>query len=874
MAQKLGDLVAVVGANVEPFNKAMGQVNRSLNSSLGNIEKLGRNMSMAFTAPIGLLAGKGVQVFRDFEFQMAKVKAVSGATGEEFASLETNAKELGATTRFTASEVAMLQTEYAKLGFSAQEITKVTGATLALAQASDSDLATAAEVAGSTLRAFGMDASETGRVTDVMASSFSSTALDMSTFAESMKYVAPVAKSAGLSIEETTAMLGTLANAGIKGSQAGTALRRIISELGATGGDVAGSLKELASEGLNLADAKDEVGRTAQSALLVLSEGVGTTDDLTKSLNNANGAAQKMADTMDATMEGSFKKMQSAVEGAQLAIGEALAPAVSQAADIIASAAMAFTNMSDSGQTVVMVMGGIAAAIGPAILVTGQMIRSYVLLKTTIVRGVIPALKRMTAVMMANPYAVAAAAVVALGVALYNLSERYDTAGRTAEVLSKANKQAGAEAARQGVQVEKLKRIVEDETIAEELRKDALNELKKVSQEYFGNLNMEKVKMGELTTAVDDYRASLLKTAKTKAYQTALEEQASIMGELEMELVNMQTEQPKVIAHWKEMAGVAKEAVFTMDDLVALTKRGGAFGAAMRLDYGDLASDYESAKLATEGLMDLMQGVSTQNEKTAESQKESTEATKEKTKETKKVASAARESAEAFDAAANALETLNASMASGDVDLFAPQAVEDPFAGLTLEYPEMEDPIEEEQLDRTLAGLDQVKNKMNEVQSAGEQIGSALGSTFGQIIEGSASVEDVMKSAGKQILSTLINIAKANAIATFSSPTNPANAATGGLAMPAVIAGGLALVEGLLGAVAFADGGIVSGPTLGLVGEYSGARNNPEVIAPLDKLQGMLQNQGAQPMYLKTKLKGGDIEISAQSGRRKLNRTR
>ena len=108
-----------------------------------------------------------------------------------------------------------------------------------------------------------------------MASSFANSALDMSSFRESMKFVAPVAKSAGLSIEETTAMLGALANNGVKGSQAGTALRRIISDLGGTGANVSKEIDKLAKKGLNLADAKDEVGRTAQTALLILS-GQGT----------------------------------------------------------------------------------------------------------------------------------------------------------------------------------------------------------------------------------------------------------------------------------------------------------------------------------------------------------------------------------------------------------------------------------------------------------------------------------------------------------------------------------------------------------------------------------------------------------------------
>lgn len=342
------------------------------------MQQFGKNMSMKVTAPIAALGAVSFQVFKGFEQEMSKVQAVSGATAEEFKALSENAKALGASTMFSAREVASLQTEFAKLGFTANEITKVTESTLALAQASGSDLARSAEVAGSTLRAFGLDASETGRVTDVMAASFSTSALDMETFAESMKYVAPVAKSAGMSLEQTSAMLAVLANNGIKGSAAGTALRRIISQLGATGGDVQGAIKNLAAEGLNLADAKDEVGRSAQSALLILSEGINQVDPLTKSFEESGGAAKAMADIMGNTAFGASKRLESAMEGLAISVGEIVAVAIVPLIEFLASAAGALNNMSDGAKRAIVIVGGIAAAIGPVIFILGSFQRALV----------------------------------------------------------------------------------------------------------------------------------------------------------------------------------------------------------------------------------------------------------------------------------------------------------------------------------------------------------------------------------------------------------------------------------------------------------------------------------------------------------------
>lgn len=365
---RLGDLIVNVGANTKDLNNKLGDAQKRIGKTMGNISRVGAGMSAAVTAPLVALGAKSFSVASEFEASMAKVQAVSGATGASFQALEQDALRLGSSTSFTASEVSALQLEFAKLGFTSEEITKVTESTLNLAKATGSDLATSAEVAGATLRGFGLDAEETSRVTDVMAASFSSTALDMSSFKDAMKFVAPVAKSAGVSIEETTAMLGSLANAGIKGSQAGTALRRIISDLGSTGGDVSGAIKDLASQGLNLADAKDEVGRSAQSALLVLAKSGDQTDTLTQQFGNAAGSASNMAKIMDNTAAGSMARMQSAIEGAQIKLGDALAPVLLKVSGFVEKAANAFTKLDSKTQTIIATVLGIVSAIGPLLV--------------------------------------------------------------------------------------------------------------------------------------------------------------------------------------------------------------------------------------------------------------------------------------------------------------------------------------------------------------------------------------------------------------------------------------------------------------------------------------------------------------------------
>lgn len=335
------------------------------------MKSIGKSMSMSLTAPIVGLGGLAVKAFADFEQSMAKVKAISGATGEDFAALTQTAKDLGISTRFAASEVSELMLNYSKLGFSSDEIQKITGATLDLALATGEDLARSAEVAGSTLRAFGLDATDMVHLTDVMANSFSSSALDLDSFAESMKYVAPISKAAGVSVEETSAMLSVLANNGIKGSQAGTALKKIISEIGASGKPTNVALKELAATGLNLADASDEVGDRAKAALLILADGSAQIDPLTKAYKTQTNVAKDMAAIMDDTLEGSMMKLKSATEGLGISFGEVMAPAVGAAADVLASIAMKFSNLSEGAKTTIVVIAALVAAIGPLVFIIG-----------------------------------------------------------------------------------------------------------------------------------------------------------------------------------------------------------------------------------------------------------------------------------------------------------------------------------------------------------------------------------------------------------------------------------------------------------------------------------------------------------------------
>jgi TP901 family phage tail tape measure protein len=288
---------------------------------------------VALGAFVGLVKSS-INESREFSIAMSGLGAVLGKERDELEQFSKQAKMLGATTIFTAAQVGELQTEFAKLGFTQGEILNVTEATLMLAQASGTDLANAAMVAGSTLRGFGLAAHETQRVVDVMAKSFNSSALDITLFQEGMKLVAPIAKTVKVSLEESSAALSILADRGIKGSLAGTKLRKIMSELATkTGKDFNTSL-EIAAEKLNnagstsekLAIATDLVGDRMKDGLIILAENKDKLDELTASYENAEGSAERMAEIRFDNLEGDMIKLKSAWSGFLLSIEDGEGP--------------------------------------------------------------------------------------------------------------------------------------------------------------------------------------------------------------------------------------------------------------------------------------------------------------------------------------------------------------------------------------------------------------------------------------------------------------------------------------------------------------------------------------------------------------------
>ena len=316
-------------------------------------------------AGVTISAGAGiadtVQTYADFEAAMSEVKAISGATSEEFAQLTEKANQMGAVTKFTASESAEAFKYMAQAGWDAKEMMDGIEGLMSLAAASGEDLGTTSDIVTDALTAFGMSAKESGRFADVMAMAANATNTDVAKMGDTFKYVAPVAGALGYSIEDTAVAIGLMANNGIKASQAGTSLRSLltnlthpvgqaedaINDLGISITNADGSVKPLSQTLQELRSkfsALSEAERAQYAAMLAGQEGmsgllaiVNASDqdfaDLTEQINNSSGAAQEMADIMMDNLAGKFELFTGALDSMKMSLGEKFKPYLIEALD-------------------------------------------------------------------------------------------------------------------------------------------------------------------------------------------------------------------------------------------------------------------------------------------------------------------------------------------------------------------------------------------------------------------------------------------------------------------------------------------------------------------------------------------------------------
>lgn len=402
-------LLVKIGADLSGFERQIKKATRDIEYVAKKIGNVGKEMTTKVTLPIVALGTAAVKVGMDFEAGMSKVAAITGATGEDFERLKDTAKELGATTMFSAKQSAEAMTYLGMAGYDINQIISAMPGLLDLAAASGSDLGIVADIVSDAMTAFGMSAEETGKFADLLANASSNANTNVELLGESFKYVAPVAGALGYSVEDTSKALALMANNGIKGSQAGTALRTMMTnlakptdamkkamdELGISLTNTDGTMKtfdevmgDLRSSFGNLTEAQQAsysatiFGKEAMSgALSIINASEEDYKKLTQATTDYDGAAKKMADTMQDNLQGQLTKLKSSLEGVGIQISEILIPIVNKIVDKIQVWVNWFSNLDKGTQETIVKVALLVAAIGPLLLVVSKGIALFGTLK-------------------------------------------------------------------------------------------------------------------------------------------------------------------------------------------------------------------------------------------------------------------------------------------------------------------------------------------------------------------------------------------------------------------------------------------------------------------------------------------------------------
>ena len=527
---------------------------------------------------IGFFNGIGLMIFAlvtgafkdafnlivEFEKANAKLAAILGTTKEGIKDMEAAARQLGATTSYSAAQVTGLQIELAKLGFGKDQILQMEGAVLKFAKAVDTDLASAAAFAGAALRIFHKDASETEDVLATFAVATTKTALDFSKLETSLSIVGPVANSFGLSIEDTTALLGMLANAGFDASSAATATRNIILNLCDANGELAKALGEpvnnaeglarglqkLNAEGVNLAKALELTDKRSVAAFSTFLEQADNLTSLRDAVTDVSGQFRAMSATMGDNVAGAMAGLRSAAEELVLSLTEGTNDLIKWLIQSLTTLVQKIGALIDflgrasgfikvvivlllSYKAAVLVVTKVTAAwtaatkrataAQAAFAVGLRAVRLSARAMTAGLTGATRAIKILKLAFASTPWGAVLTAITTVATAIIAFCSGADDAAEKTNAWAEAGKEAAKQYGEQKGKLEALVMVADNENVSLERRKKAVAELNKIIPGYNAKIDETTGKYTASKKALDEYLSSLEKEMRYKAYSDKLE---------------------------------------------------------------------------------------------------------------------------------------------------------------------------------------------------------------------------------------------------------------------------------------------------------------------------------------------------------------
>jgi TP901 family phage tail tape measure protein len=582
MRQYLREIWVKFGLDALEYEKGLEDVKKKTQGFINTVDKSSKSLTTTGKA-IGVMSGAligigaiSLKTFGEFEQSMANTASVAGATSEELQKLSDAARNMGEISVFSASQAADAMYFLASAGLKTEQIISALPGTLQLAAATQADLADTTKVVVSTLSAFQMESEEANRISNVFAATISGSQATMHKLGEGMKYVAPVMNALGISVEQTSAALGILYNAGYEGSQAGTYLRqsmlsltkptqqaeKALNKYGLSAKDInpetnslAEILDKLKSAGIGAKGSMGDLAaifdkRAAPAMQVMLNAGSEGLLEFESQITGTTKAADMAATQID-TLQGTVKLLRSALEETAIQVGQRLAPAFRWTADAVKYISNIFNSLPNSMKDVLVMVPMIAAGFGAVISPVMLLIAKLPILISTF------KLARVAMLTTLGPISMITMGIIALGVAIAHFSGRQQRATKELkDNINAANDAIGAQ--------------IEQQRSAKSLSSEYENLASKTNRTEAENRRMQVI----YNKLRSDYPELI---TGTKDYASALSEVSKVGGEATKEierLIKLQKENAKLVNTLKQAEAVTeiRKAYEELGDTDAFTK--------------------------------------------------------------------------------------------------------------------------------------------------------------------------------------------------------------------------------------------------------------------------------------------------------------
>lgn len=863
----------IIAANIKGLEKGLGKANKSLANFASGAARTGSLLSFGVTAPLTAFGKSAFDAFSNFENGMLKVRAVTSASVGDFKMLTAEAKRLGSTTQFTAQQVADLQLVLGRKGFDPTQIQGMEKSILDLALATGEDLSLAAEVVASSINAFSMEASDASSIANTLASAAANSSIQLSTFATAFGHAGASANAVGMEIEELAAMMGVLMDNGIKASKAGTGLRKIFMKLHRDGIKFSDVL-DLATQGeLGLEKAMKLAGVTAAGQLLILAKNKKKVAELTEEYKTNTTRLDAMTELMGSGAKAKVALMTSAIEGLKIELGALVYDAVLPIIQYITELAGEFASLEKGTKKMIITFAGVAAVIGPILLGLGALLSVMTPIGLAIV-GVVTGLVALTAATVDSNSA---------------LDDENDALNVLASRAMSANSST-------------------------EKRKNLIEELNTKYPSFLKNLGDEKVSNEDIKKALDGANTAFIKKIKLQGESKKLQELQNAQSAAASDLVDSEADAiltlndlykdsnltmgtyhsttEKLSRALEDMKGGyeqldSKTTIWlgTLGDKRVDSSRGEIVDLNKEVDSNQVA--FDEAKKAVDDYMLALESIGSKAvlpkpEKviTPESIEPLTPTGGWFDLTESELSQPWNDLEESWISQSNSLSTdIELNLPTEDVETFG-EKVEGVMGGIAGKIGEF--------MDTWGAGINQVGEIFSQnIQNKSIALDNEAALEEARINKSSMSEEqkeDALQvlhdeTAKKQLVlkrkqakadkaMSIFNLIAATAEAVMKAAPNPFAMA----AMGVLGAAQMAMVSSQP-LPAFAEGGLVTGATMGLVGEGRGTTmSNPEVIAPLDKLQGMLGDSGQQSYIPNLTISGDDLLVVFDRATRRKDR--